>query len=130
MISLPDEIRSFFIEGKFAIRQVPGFFNGIWSDMATEKTVIKDMKGDGGIVGITQNKSALLRWSMTKHTVAAYSRSLQHRTSCGVQSSQTSHQEASPAFMKRDEEHVKQLLLHFEQNMTNPFDVKNILHVF
>ncbi|KAK3108281.1 hypothetical protein FSP39_004793 [Pinctada imbricata] len=85
-----------------------------------KKTVIKDMKGDGGIVGMTQNKSALLRWSMTKHTLAAYSRSLQDRTSCGVQSSQAPHQEASPAFMKRDEE----LLMHFEQNMTDPFEVE------
>ncbi|KAK3097137.1 hypothetical protein FSP39_006702 [Pinctada imbricata] len=124
MISLPDEVRTSFNEGKFAIRQIPGFFNGIWSDMATEKTVIKDMKGVGGIVGMTQNKSALLRWSMTKHTPAAYSRSLQDRTSCGVQSSQVPHQEVSPASMKRDEEHVQQLLMHFEQNMTDPFEVE------
>jgi hypothetical protein len=27
-----------------------GSFNGIWSDMGTEKTIIKDSKGSGGIV--------------------------------------------------------------------------------
>jgi hypothetical protein len=36
-------------------------FNGIWSDMGTEKTIIKDSKGSGGIVGITNQKSALAR---------------------------------------------------------------------
>jgi hypothetical protein len=34
-------------------------FNGIWSDMGTEKAIMKDSKGSGGIVGITNQKSAL-----------------------------------------------------------------------
>jgi hypothetical protein len=40
-----------------SIRQTSGSFNGIWSDMGTEKTIIKDPKGSGGIVGITNQKS-------------------------------------------------------------------------
>jgi hypothetical protein len=35
-----------------------GSFNGIWSDMGTEETIIKDLKGSGGIVGIASQKSA------------------------------------------------------------------------
>jgi hypothetical protein len=34
---------------------------GIWSDKGTEKTIIKDSKSSGGIVGITNQKSALVR---------------------------------------------------------------------
>jgi hypothetical protein len=46
---------------EFSIRQTCGSFNGIWSDMGTGKTIIKDSKSSGGIVGITNQKSALVR---------------------------------------------------------------------
>jgi hypothetical protein len=36
-------------KGEFSIRQTSVSFNGIWSDMGTEKTIIKDSKGSGGI---------------------------------------------------------------------------------
>jgi hypothetical protein len=33
--------------------------------MGTEKTIMKDSKGSGGIVEITNQKSALVRWTLT-----------------------------------------------------------------
>jgi hypothetical protein len=36
---LPAEINSAFEKGEFSIRQTCGSFNGIWSDMGTEKTI-------------------------------------------------------------------------------------------
>jgi hypothetical protein len=57
---LPPDVRAAFESGHFAIRQKPGKINGVWSDMATEKTVIRDSKGRGGIVGITRQKAALI----------------------------------------------------------------------
>ena len=50
MLNLPSEVESRFKAGIFAIRQKAGSFNGVWSDMATEKTIIKDSKSNGGIV--------------------------------------------------------------------------------
>ncbi|CAC5420519.1 unnamed protein product [Mytilus coruscus] len=50
MLELPAEIESAFKLGEFSIRQKQSTFNGIWSDMGTKKTIIKD---SGGIVGIT-----------------------------------------------------------------------------
>jgi hypothetical protein len=47
MLELPAEIKSAFEKGEFSIRQTSGSFNGIWSDMGTEKTIIKDSKGSG-----------------------------------------------------------------------------------
>jgi hypothetical protein len=61
MLELPAEIKSAFEKGEFSIRQTCGNFNGIWSDKGTEKTIIKDSKGSGGIVGITNQKSALVK---------------------------------------------------------------------
>ncbi len=59
MLHLPESLKEILQSGQFTVRQTPGRFNGIWSDMGTEKTVIKDSKGLGGIVGITHQKSAL-----------------------------------------------------------------------
>jgi hypothetical protein len=44
MLELPAEIKSAFEKGEFSIRQTSGSFNGIWSDMGNEKTIIKDSK--------------------------------------------------------------------------------------
>ena len=37
MLELPAEIKSVFEKGEFSIRQTSGSFNGICSDMGTEK---------------------------------------------------------------------------------------------
>ena len=47
---LPEEMKTALSEGQFSVRQTAGRFNGIPSDMGTEKTVIKDLKGKGGIL--------------------------------------------------------------------------------
>jgi hypothetical protein len=50
-IALLNDVRKCpaFEKGEFSIRQTSGSFNGIWSDMGTDKTIIKDSKGSGGI---------------------------------------------------------------------------------
>ena len=44
MLNIPNEVKLAFDSGEFAIHQKTGTFNGIWSDMATEKTIIKESK--------------------------------------------------------------------------------------
>ena len=61
MLELQAEIKSAFEKGEFSIRQTSVSFDGIWSDMGTEKSIIKDSKGPGGIVGITNQISALVK---------------------------------------------------------------------
>jgi hypothetical protein len=87
MFNLPPPVVSKFESGNFAIRQKPSAFNGICREMATEKTVIKESKGNGGIVNITM------------------------------------HEESKPTCLKRNEQHVKLLVNHIHQRMTDPFDV-------
>jgi hypothetical protein len=63
----------------------------IWSDIGTEKT-IKHLKGSGGIVGITNQKSALVRWTLTRYFLASFSSAMNDRA--GITStSHTSHEE-------------------------------------
>ena len=56
-----------------------GYFNGIWSDMAVESTIIRDAKGTGGVVGLTRKEPALVRWMLTRHHLAEYSSALHER---------------------------------------------------
>ena len=91
--------------------------------MAVEKTVIKDTKGTGDIVGITRQQSSLLRWSLTRHVLADFCSKMRSRS--GVSAKQDdSHDDAKRAAMKRDEEPVKLLIDHLLQRMTDPFEVE------
>ena len=41
--------------------------------MGAEKTVIKNAKGDGGIVGLPRKKPDLIRSTLSRHIAAQYS---------------------------------------------------------
>ena len=123
MLELPAEIKSAFEKGEFSIRQTSGSFNGIWSDMGTEKTIIKDLKGSGGIVGITNQKAALVRWTLTRHFLTSFSSAMNNRA--GITStSNTSHEEMKQTALKRDEEQVQAIVNHLNETKTDPFDIE------
>ena len=107
-LNLPSEVESRFKAGFFAIRQKAGSFNGVWSDMTTEKTISKDSKSNGGIVGLTRKKSALIRWNITRHIVGHFRAAMKVRS----------------ASMKRDEQQVADLISHLQEKMINPFDIQ------
>ena len=117
MLELPVEIKSAFEKGEFSIRQTSGSFNG------TEKTIIKDSKGSGGIVGITNQKSALVRWTLTRHFLASFSSAMNDRA-CITSTSKTSHEEMKQKALKRDEEQVQAIVNHLNETMTDPFDIE------
>ena len=58
MLQLPDYAEDAFMRGNFSVRRARGKFNGIWSDMGTETTAIRDAKGDSGIIGLTRKQPA------------------------------------------------------------------------
>ena len=124
MLELPDEVKTAFDNGQFSVRQTTGRFNGICSDMGTEKTIIRDAKGDSGIVGLTRKKPALVRWTLTRHLLSAYAKSMKERSGVGSKSQPPIHEQLSPASMARDKKHVQTLVDHMAKNMTNPFDVE------
>ena len=73
--------------------------------MATEKTVIKNAKGDCEIVGLTRKKPAVIRWTVTHHTAAQYSVAMKERS--GVTCADNSvHQQETAASIKQNEDHV------------------------
>ena len=68
--------------------------------MATEKTVIKNTKGDSGIVGLARKKPVLIRWTLMRHIAAQYSAAMKERS--GIKSAEKSvHQQEKTASMKQ-----------------------------
>jgi hypothetical protein len=61
MLNLPQEVQNAFECGQFAVPQIPGCFNGIWSDGHRKKHVIRDSKSSSGIVALTRKKPVLIR---------------------------------------------------------------------
>ena len=74
MTQLLQDVHNSFQDVHFTIRRTVGSFNGILSDMGTESTVINNAKRDGGIIGLTRNESALLRWTLTHGMLGEYAR--------------------------------------------------------
>jgi hypothetical protein len=50
MLKLPDDIKAAFEEGQFSVKRPNGRCNGIWSDMGTETTIIRDAKEESCVV--------------------------------------------------------------------------------
>ena len=91
--------------------------------MGTEKTIIQDLKGSGGIVGITNQKYTLARWTLTRYFLASFSSALNDRA--GITStSNTSQEEMKQTDLKRDEEQVQAIVSHLNETMTDPFDIE------
>ena len=95
-------------------------FRAIW---ALKKNIMKDSKGSGGIVEITNPKYALVRWTLTRHFLASFSSAMNDRA--GITStSNTSHEEMRETALKRDEEPVQAKVNHLIETMTDPFDIE------
>jgi hypothetical protein len=91
--------------------------------LVTEKTIIKDSKGSGVIVGITNQKYALIRWTLTRHFLASFNSAMNDRA--GITStSNTSNEEIKQTALKRDEEQVQAIVSHLNEPMIDPFDIE------
>lgn len=61
MKSLPSAVKLEFTKGNFTVRQQRGKFNGVWSDMALEKTYNKDAKTKL-LLGITKHQDTISKY--------------------------------------------------------------------
>ena len=95
-------------------------FGAIW---ALKEKPIKYSKGSGGIVGITHQKSALVRWALTRHFLASFSSVMNDRAVI-TSTSKTSHEEMKQKALKRDEEQVQAIVNHLNETMIDPFDIE------
>ena len=115
-------VHSDFIAGGHGVSRSGQPFSTVWSDMALEQSVNAASKSAGGIIGKSQNASALEKWFLTVHERATIAAALKEMY--GVQNAeQGTHKEASPSRVKRDEEDIKKLVSCFTSGlMITPFD--------
>jgi len=70
MRGLAEEIRQKFQKSLHVCRQSEGYFNGIWSDMMIETTLMKFGSSPGGLVGITLKPNSVTRWAYSFHKLS------------------------------------------------------------
>ena len=110
-----------FLNGDHSVSRSGQPFPRVWSDMALEQSINADSKSTGGVVGKSQNPSALERWFLTIHERAAITTAL--KSMYGVlNNKQVVHKEAAPKRVRRDKEDIKKLVSCFTSGtMVNPF---------
>ena len=63
MQAMPEEVRAPFMKGQHTMHHNAGIFNGIWTDMAIETTIMRYSHGQNGIIGITLQRETVKTWS-------------------------------------------------------------------
>ena len=79
--------------------------------MALEQSINADSKSKGGVVGITQNPSALQRWFLTAHERASVTTALKEMYAIRESDRLGTHKESQPKRVQRDEEENTGLFL-------------------
>ena len=122
--NLPPEAQKAFDAGQFSIKRTAGRYNGIWSDMGVESTVIRDSKSRSGVIYLGAKGTSILRWTLTRQLLGRYSSAMLDRSGCsGLASEMESHEQQKPAMLIQNEKHAQQMLDHMNDNFIHPFEV-------
>lgn len=110
-----------FATGNHSISRSGQPFSQVSTDMALEQSINAESKSRGVVIGISKSPAALEWWFFTIHERASINSAL--KAMYGLQDGkQTSHKEATPRRVKRDEEDVKKMMGCFSSGlMTDPF---------
>lgn len=117
------EVYNEFKNGNHPVARSSQPFGQVWTDMALEQSINRDSKSAGGIVGVTQNASALERWFLTSHERAAITSATKKMCKLDNDDIVGSHKEAGVQRVKRDESDIQKLLQTISTTMSNPFDL-------
>src|SRR6218665_3895328 len=109
MVDLPNanirEVFNHFNLGKFTVKKTSSKFSGISIDQAHEQ-LNAVVKGDGGVIGLTENDSALQRWILAGPEVARLL--AEFRSSCSSVAVDDCHHEQQASIQKA---FVREMLL-------------------
>ena len=113
-----------FIDGKFVGQKSQRSFSSIALDQMHEQ-LIGSIKGDGGIIGITENPEALRRFMISGPELARIVEEFEQST---FHTTDSKHHEQYPKFQSKFKEDVKSLIKAFS-NTGNPFleDSKDLI---
>ena len=98
------------------MRHKPGFWNGIWSDMWIETTLMRYGHGPNRIIGITLKPETLQRWAYSVHTCSMIVQDIADMSDDSVEREVTSHKEEKPSRIisdARDRDKIREKLLTY-----------------
>ena len=113
MLALPVDLLTAFQKGEFSVRKTCGGFIGTPSDMGTEHK-IKELKGPSGLKHIAKKKTAMVRYSLTRHITVDWA--TQQKDIDGGQS----HKDQGKAAMVRDDKNINKIVDQITNNIHNP----------
>ena len=127
MLLLPEtatEVHALFDTGKhFVRRSSSGFFNNVWIDLGLEQTVVKDSKSrKGGIIGISRQESATLKWHLTVHVRSAITRNF--RSFCQLNDvEEPIHRSLTKSIIMKDEQDIQSITSVIMERFGNPLQL-------
>lgn len=107
-----------FEKGHFVVKKTDHVFSTMAMDQAHEQ-LNDHIKGDGGIIGITDNSSALIQWITAGPEIARIIDEFEN--SFGMnRTKSTQHHDQTPSVQSKFAQHVKAMVTTF-QELGNPF---------
>ena len=100
-----------------------GHFNGVWLDYALETTQNKDLKGAGGIIGLTMRSQALVRWFIARLVTAMYATEFKKGTDTNISDDKQPAQTKAKASDTRWNSDVKKIRDMLQGPCVDPFDI-------
>ena len=124
MSRLPDRACESFSKGHFVAKLTDGTFNSVWMDYILEVTENKALKSSGGIIGLTHNENALVRWFLSRPVTASYSMAYKEKESADQQTKKTHHTNTS-FFKGNFNADVSKMSELFSETFIDPFSLSN-----
>jgi hypothetical protein len=109
--------------GGFVVKRSERTFNCVPTDQALEQSINREAKSQGGVIGYTRRKGALVRWLVTRHITAEYAERFHEM--CSSKKSKNLHEELGSARMTKDQKDV-QKIKDFIKDCQDPFDIENV----
>ena len=101
------------------VRRSKRLFNCVSTDQALEQTVNREAQSQGGAIGFTKRKGALLRWLMTRHITGSYSEAMKEM--CTTAARADDHEEIRSSRLARDVTDVDKISDALISQFQNPF---------
>ena len=121
---LPEKVIRSFSNGNFVAKLTDGTFNGVWLDYVLEVTENKSLKTTGGIIGITHNENALIRWFLSRPVTARYSMAFSGNGPDHQQAEKRHHTD-NKSFKDSFNSDVSKMCEMFEETFIDPFSITN-----
>ena len=93
------------------------------TDQALEQTINREAKSEGGIIGFTLRKGALLRWLLSRHISGEYAEAF--KDLCLTKTKQQ-HEELGPSRKAKDLDDVHQIQDYISNHCQDPFNLDEI----